>query len=284
MNSPSKSTAELAAEQAAYWNGPGGKGWLASYRRIERGIAAFSAELVDAAAAQPGEHVVDVGCGTGATTAELARAVGATGHVLGIDISETLVEAARSQRVDNATFVLGDAATHPFKAASYDLVFSRFGVMFFGDPVTAFGNFRQALKPTGRLVFVCWRTPQENPWGHVPLRAAQPFLPPLPRPGPEDPGQYSFGDRARVERILKESGFGQPDIRPIDRPVSLGKDMAEILDNAGRFGPLARAFADAEPAAIEKAKAAIAAALEPHLGPEGVMLPGACWLVSAAAH
>ena len=222
MKSPSKSTAELAAEQAAYWNGPGGKGWLASYRRIERGIAAFSAELLAAAAAQPGEHVVDVGCGTGATTAELARAVGATGHVLGIDISETLIEAARSQRVDNATFVLGDAGTHPFKAASYDLVFSRFGVMFFGDPVAAFSNFRQALKPTGRLVFVCWRTPQENPWGHVPLRAAQPFLPPLPRPGPDDPGQYSFGDRARVERILKESGFGPPDIRPIDRPVSLG--------------------------------------------------------------
>ena len=279
-----KSTAELAAEQAAYWNGPGGRGWLASYRRIERGIAAFSAELVDAAAARPGEHVVDVGCGTGATTAELAHAVGPKGHVLGIDISETLIGAARAQRVDNATFVLGDAATHPFKAASCDLVFSRFGVMFFGDPVAAFRNFHRALKPTGRLVFVCWRTPQENPWGLVPLSAARPFLPPLPRPGPEDPGQFSFGDRARVERILKESGFVSPAIRPIDRPVFLGTDMAEILDNAGRFGPLARAFADAEPAAIEKAKAAIAAALEPHLGPEGVMLPGACWLVSAAAY
>jgi SAM-dependent methyltransferase len=154
--------------------------------------------------------------------------------------------------------------------------------MFFGDPVAAFRNFHRALKPTGRLVFVCWRTPQENPWGLVPLSAARPFLPPLPRPGPEDPGQFSFGDRARVERILKESGFGQPDIRPIDRPVSLGKDMAEILDNAGRFGPLARAFADAG-GAIERPR-------PPSPRPRtaswagGRDAAGACWLVSAAAH
>jgi hypothetical protein len=141
--------------------------------------------------------------------------------------------------------------------------------MFFADPVAAF-KFRRALKPASRLVFLCWRTPPENPWGLVPLRAAQPFLPTMPRPGPDDPGQYSFGDRARVERILKEAGFATPAFQPIDRPVVLGKDMADILDNTGRFGPLARAFADAEPAAIDKAKAAIAAALEPHLGPDGV--------------
>jgi SAM-dependent methyltransferase len=283
-----KSTSELAADQAAYWNGPGGEGWLASYRRIERSLAGFTRLLFAAAKVQPGEHVIDVGCGTGGTTAELARAVGPRGHVLGghvlgVDISETLIGAARLHRVDNATFVLGDAATYPFKPASYDLVFSRFGVMFFGEPVAAFGNFLQALKPTGRLVFVCWRTPQENPWGMVPLRAAQPFLPPLPRPGPEDPGQFAFGDRARVERILKGAGFGRFSIEPIDQPVFLGENIADIVEGAGRFGPLARAFADADPAAIAQARAAIAAALKPHLGPEGVMLPGACGLVSATA-
>ena len=277
-----KSTAELAADQAAYWNGPGGEGWLASYRRIERSLAGFTRAVFAAANLQPGEHVVDVGCGTGGTTADLARAVGPKGHVLGVDISETLIGAARSHRVDNATFVLGDAATHPFKAASYDLVFSRFGVMFFGDPLLAFRNFHHALKPTGRLVFVCWRPPQENPWGMVPLRAAQPFLPPLPRPGPEDPGQFAFGDRARVERILTGSGFGRFSIEPIDQPVFLGDSIADIVEGAGRFGPLARAFADADPPTIAQAKAAIAAALEPHLGPDGVILPGACWLVSAS--
>lgn len=281
MKSVAELAAERGAEQAAYWNGPGGQGWLASYRRIERSIAAFSEELLRTAAAQPGERVIDIGCGTGATTTALASAVGPSGHVLAVDISETLIEAARSQHLGNATFIAGDAATHLFDAASYDLVFSRFGVMFFGEPVAAFRSFRQALRPAGRLVFLCWRTAPENPWGAVPLRAAIPFLPPMARPGPEDPGQYSFGDRSRVERILKEAGFAEPSFRPIDRPVFLGPTLAEILDNAGRYGPLARAFAGVEPAAIAKAKAAIAAALEPHLGPDGVFLPGACWLVSA---
>ena len=126
--------------------------------------------------------------------------------------------------------------------------------MFFADPVAAFRNLRRALKPTGRLVFLAWRTPQENPWGHVPLRAAAPFLPPMPRPGPEDPGQYSFGDRARVERILKEAGFATPGIEPLDRPIWLGSTAADVAETIGRFGPMARAFADAEPAAIEKAQ------------------------------
>ena len=277
-----KSAAELAAEQAAFWNGPGGQGWLGAYQRIERSLEPFSQVLLEAASARAGEHVIDIGCGTGGTTAALARTVGPTGHVVGLDISETLIAAARSHRVDGATFVLGDAASHPFRHQAYDLVFSRFGVMFFGDPVAAFRNFRQALKPDGRLVFIAWRTPQENPWGLVPLRAAAPFLPPIPRPGPEDPGQYSFGDRARVERILKGAGFSAPTIEAFERPVWLGPTVAEIVDGAGRFGPLARAFADAGPAAVEKAKAAIATALEPHQGPDGVVLPGACWLVRAS--
>jgi SAM-dependent methyltransferase len=278
-----KTGAELAAEQAAYWNGPGGKGWRASMERIEQGIGDFGKAALTAANAQPGEKVIDIGCGLGGTTRSLAEAVGLSGHVLGVDISEELVEGARSHRVPNATFVVGNAATHPFEAASYDLVFSRFGVMFFGDPVAAFRNFQQALKPTGRLVFVCWRTTQENPWGHVPIRAAAPFLPPLPRPGPEDPGQYAFGDRARVERILKESGFSALSFKPLDQPVFMGKSVADILESAGRFGPLARAFADATPEQIGKAKAAIAEALKPHEKPDGVRLPGACWLVTARA-
>lgn len=278
-----KTAADLAAEQAAFWNGPGGQGWLASYARIERSIAEVGEIALRAAAARPGERVIDVGCGTGGTTGALAAAVGATGHVLGADISEPLIAAARSKRVPNAIFVVGDAATHPFEPASYDLVFSRFGVMFFGEPVAAFKNLQQALKPGGRLAFVCWRTPQENPWGLVPVRAAAPHLPPMPRPGPEEPGQYSFGDRARVERILKEAGFGAASLEPLDRPIWMGADVAEVVGNAGRFGPMARAFAEATPDQIDKAKAAIAEALRPHQSAAGVVLPGACWLVTAKA-
>ncbi|MFI5001053.1 MAG: class I SAM-dependent methyltransferase [Reyranellales bacterium] len=279
-----KSTAELAADQAAFWNGPGGKGWLASYDRIESTISAFGQAVLAAAAAQPGERVLDVGCGTGGTTAALAHAVGSQGQVLGVDISEPLVAGARARKIANATFAANDATTYPFEAASFDLVFSRFGVMFFADPVAAFKNLRRALKPTGRLAFVCWRTPRENPWGLVPFRAAAAHLPPMERPGPEEPGQYSFGDRARVERILKEAGFGTPTFRPLDHPIRLGKDIADVLDNTARFGPLARLFAEAAPAQVDKAKAAIAEALKPYESADGIALAGACWLVGAAQH
>ncbi|MBV8393836.1 MAG: methyltransferase domain-containing protein [Alphaproteobacteria bacterium] len=275
-----KSTGELAADQAAFWNGPGGQSWLASYDRIQRSLAPFSEVVLAAAAAKPGEKVLDVGCGTGTTTALVAASVGSAGHVLGVDISETLIAAARAQKVANASFELGDAATYAFDGG-FDLVFSRFGVMFFAEPVPAFVNLRRALKPSGRLVFICWRTPQENPWGLVPMRAATPYLPPFERPGPEDPGQYAFGDRARVERILAQSGFVQPTFERIDRPVLMGQDVPAVLESLSKFGPLSRLFAEADPAGVEKAKQAIAEALKPHATADGVKLDGACWLVTA---
>jgi len=276
-----KTKEELAAEQAAYWKGAGGTMWLGAYDRIQRGIAEFSQIALGAANAQPGERVLDVGCGTGGTTADLAAAVGARGHALGVDISEPLVAAARARGLGNATFEVADATTYPFETASFDLVFSRFGVMFFADPVAAFRNIRRRLKPSGRLVFLCWRTPAENPWAAVPMRAAQPFLPPMARPGPEDPGQYSFGDRNRVERILTQAGFTGLSIEPVDLMMTQGRDIPDVLDRIGDFGPLARAFKDVAPEQVDRAKAAIAEALKPHATADGVKLAGACWLVRA---
>jgi SAM-dependent methyltransferase len=276
-----KTKEELAAEQAAFWNGPGGKMWLAAYERIQRGIAGFGEAALKAAAAQPGEHVLDIGCGTGGTTAELARAIGPNGQVLGVDISEPLLGAARAQQPANATFEVGDAATFPFPAASVDLVFSRFGVMFFGDPAAAFANIRRAVKPSGRMVFICWRTPKENPWTGVPMAAAQPHLPPMERPGPEDPGLYSFSDRARVERILTQAGFALPSFEPVDLMLKQGDDIPDVLERIGEFGPLARLFKESTPEQIARAKRAIAEALEPYAKPDGVSLAGACWLVRA---
>ena len=224
-----KSKEELAADQAAYWKGAGGKMWLGAYDRIQRGIQGFGEVTLEAANARPGERVLEIGCGTGGTTAELARGVGVGGHVLGVDISEPLIDSARAQGLVNASFEVGDATTFPFEAKSFDLAFSRFGVMFFGDPVAAFTNIRRALKPTGRLAFICWRTPPENPWAAVPMRAAQPFLPPIERPGPEEPGQYSFGDRARVERILGQAGFTGLSIEPVDLMLNQGKDIPSVI-------------------------------------------------------
>lgn len=272
---------DFAAEQLAFWNGAGGKAWLAAYGRIERSIAGFSDAAIDAADARPGEHVVDVGCGTGATTAELARRVAPLGLALGVDISQTLIAAARESGVPRAVFEVGDATRFPFAEASFDLIFSRFGVMFFADPVTAFTNLRRAAKPGGRLVFVCWRPARENPWGLVPMQAALPHLPPFERPGPEDPGQNSFGDSARVTRILEAAGFTTPSFEPVDLPIVIGRDVADTLDNLAKFGPLARLFAEAHAEQVAKARDAIATALRPYAGPDGVVLAGACWLVRA---
>jgi SAM-dependent methyltransferase len=279
-----KSTAELAADQAAFWNGKGGQMWLGSYERIQKSLADYGEAALTAAAAKPGEKVLDIGCGTGTTTGRLAAAVGPNGHVMGVDLSEALISVARQQKLPNASFAVGDATIYPFEPAMFDLVFSRFGVMFFADPILAFKNLQRALKPGGRLVFVCWRSPDENPWGSVPMRAAAPHLPPLERPGPEDPGQYAFADPARVERILKAAGFGAPSFARLDAMNFMGRDVPDVLDNLGKFGPLARLFGEATPPQVAAAKKAIAGALAPHVGADGVSLAGACWLVSAAQH
>jgi SAM-dependent methyltransferase len=276
-----KSTAELAAEQAAHWNGPGGQNWLKAQARLDHLMAGITHEALALANAQPGEKAIDVGCGPGTTTAALAASVGSEGHVLGVDISRVLIDAAATRRLSNATFLVADAGAHPFEAASVDLIFSRFGVMFFGDPVAAFANLRRALVPAGRLAFVCWRSAKENPWSLAPVKAAAPFLPPLPRPGPEEPGQFAFGDRGRVERILSGAGFAGLAIEPLDVEIWMGRDPADVVANAGRFGPLARPLAEADPAAAAQAKAAIVEAMAPHATKDGVSLPGACWLVSA---
>jgi SAM-dependent methyltransferase len=275
---------DFAAEQAAFWNGPGGESWLASLTRIERSITGFGEEALAAAAAQPGEDVIDIGCGTGSTTLALGSAVGAGGLVLGLDLSEPLIDVARRKSPPpQVTFSVGDAAAYRFEVARTDLLFSRFGVMFFADPVAAFGNLRRALKPTGRLVFVCWRPVLENDWVLVPMKAAAPHLPPAERPGPEDPGPFAFGDTARVTRILTEAGFAPPAFAPLDRQLWSGATIEDAVENMTKFGPLARGFVDASPAQTAKAKEAIAAALKPHAGAEGVHMSGACWLVSARA-
>ena len=232
-----------------------------------------------AAAAQPGECAIDVGCGTGGTTATLARAVGAAGpsagHVLGVDISRPLIEAARAQNVANATFMVGDATVQPFDAQSVDLVFARFGVMFFADPVAAFRNLRRALKLAVGWSSCAGARRQKNPWGLVPVRAAQPFLPPIRGPARRIPASIRSAI-ARVERILGEAGFGAPHGEPVDRPVWMGSSVAEVVEGSGRSGPLARAFADATPAARAQAQAAIAKDARPcQRRRRGAA--GACW-------
>ena len=280
-----KSKAELAAEQAAYWNGPGGTMWLGAYDRIRRGIADFSEVALRAANAQPGERVLDVGCGTGGTTAELAQAVGATGHVQGVDISETLVGAAQAQKLANASFAVGDATTWPFEAGAFDLVFSRFGVMFFADPVLSFRNLRGALRPKGRLIFACWREPRENGWMMAPLMAAYKHVPKLPQLGPEDPGPFSFADEVRVRRILSAAGFTDIEMEacPLTFDVAAGRGLEAAVQGALEIGPASRALEGHPPDVVAAAVQSIRETLTPFAKGQSVLLPGAIWLVTANA-
>src|SRR6185369_15072156 len=180
---------------------------------------------MDAAAVAAGERVLDVGCGCGSTTIELARRAGPTGHVVGADISGPMLADARARTaaagLGNVELVHADAQTHAFPPSAFDLVFSRFGVMFFADPTAAFANLRGALRPGGRLAFVCWRSLPENPWMAVPLMAALQHLPPPTIPGPEDPGPFSFADRGRVERILGGAGWSDVTVTPLDETLTL---------------------------------------------------------------
>jgi ubiquinone/menaquinone biosynthesis C-methylase UbiE len=278
---------ELNADQIAYWNGPSGQHWVDRQQMQDVVLAPISEILLDRTDAGAGERVVDVGCGCGALAISLAQKVGATGHVLGIDISAPMLERAR--QIAPATlplsFALADATVYPFEPASFDLLVSRFGVMFFADPALSFANLRQALRSSGRLAFACWRDVRENPFFMAPLQAVYKHAPKLPQLGPEDPGPFSFASEQRVRRILSEAGFQGIAMEAcnlsLDIAVGRGLDMA--VQSTLEIGPSARALAEQPPAVIAAATESIREALVPFAKEEGILLPASIWIVTANA-
>jgi SAM-dependent methyltransferase len=274
----------MNADQIEYWNGPAGEKWAAFQSEMDRTLADATAGLLALGAAKPGERVLDVGCGAGETSLLLAKAVGPAGAVTGVDISAPLLAVARRRGAGmaNAAFVEADAARHPF-AADCDLVASRFGVMFFDDPTAAFANIRTALKPGGRLAFICWRPAQENQWVTLPAAAARDLLPPSPPADPLAPGPFAFADRGRVETILSGAGFSAVAIDKLDGHMDLGADLDAAAVQMLNIGPLSRALADANADATlrEKVRLAVRTALQTVTTDKGVRPGLACWLVSA---
>jgi len=271
------------ADQIAYWNGPGGAQWLARHDRMEPQLAPLGLTAIDAAAPKPGERVIDIGCGTGPTSLRIADLVGERGEVLGVDVSEPLVEAARRNAAGrpNVQFLLGDASQHSL-GSGFDLLFSRFGVMFFADPVAAFRHLRAALKPGGRLAFVCWRPFKENGWAFQPFMAAVPHLPPIERPAPNAPGPFAFGEDARVKSILNEAGFDDVAIRPFDHVMEAGRNVDDATLFASDTGPISRVLNDASPEQRQAAVGAIRRMFEKRVAEgKGFALPAACWIVTA---
>ena len=276
-------TARLHAEQLEYWKGAGGERWVAQQALHEGMLTEFGRVVLDRAAARPGENAIDIGCGCGNTSAELAARVGANGHVLALDVSEPILSVAKARIASfpNARTLLADAATYNFEPGATDLLFSRFGVMFFGDPTAAFANLRAAMKPTGRLVFACWRSFAENMWMKAPYKAVLKHVPPMPSPDPDDPGPFSFADADRVTRILTGAGFRKPEFEKFDMMIDLGGGQGIAAATAGALaiGPAARALADQPEAVRRAAEEAIRQTLAPYEVGDRVELPAAIWIV-----
>jgi ubiquinone/menaquinone biosynthesis C-methylase UbiE len=243
--------------------------------------------LIDRARAKAGERIVDVGCGCGATSIALAQTVGPTGHVLGIDISAPMLARARQLAPPGARldFVLADATVYPFEPASFDLLVSRFGVMFFAAPALSFANLRKALPPSGRLTFACWREPRDNPWLMMPLQAVYKHAPKLPQLGPEDPGPFSFASEARVNRILSEAGFSAIAMERcnLSLDVGVGRGLDAAVETALEIGPAARALAEQPPDVVAAATVSIREALAPFARGPAVPLAASIWIVTASA-
>jgi len=278
---------ERNADQAAYWNGPGGRGWTDRQDLQDRVLAPVSAVLFERAAIASGERVLDVGCGCGDTTIEIAKRIGPTGRVLGLDISAVMLARARERTPPGAqvAFVEADATTYSFASGSADLLFSRFGVMFFAEPARAFANMRAGLKRGGRVVFACWREPRQNPWILVPLRAATLHVPRLPEVGPEDPGPFAFASQERVQRILAEAGFSEIELSAVDLDldIAVGRGLEGAVESVTEIGPSSRALQGQPAELVAAARASIREALAPFQKGNAVALKGAIWLTTARA-
>jgi SAM-dependent methyltransferase len=241
------------------------------------------------AAIKAGEHILDIGCGCGQTSLELARQVGLQGSVLGIDLSLPMLERARDrqreQGLTNIEFLQTDAQTHRFASPRFDLAFSRFGVMFFADPTAAFTNLRSALRPQGRLCFVCWQGLEKNEWAKVPITAAAQHIALPSPPAPGTPGPFAFADQTRVRQILTNAGFGEIDLTSHETQLSMGgaSTVSDAVDFSLEIGPVAALLRDADAAAREQVRGSLHAALTPFAKHDGVRLKGAVWIVQARA-
>lgn len=255
--------------------------WAEVRELLELQLAPLGRRGLAALAPRAGESVLDIGCGGGETTLDLVRAVAPTGTVIGIDLSAAVLAFARraAHGCERVRFVHADAEVFPFEPASFDAAFSRFGVMFFADPVAAFINIRRSLRQNGRIAFVCWRALEENPLDILPLRAASACLPPQPVHDPDEPGPFAFANPERVRGILASAGFDEIDIAAHDEQVGSGDldTMLAVCSRVGALGKILRENPDLRGAALPAVRSALAA----HDGPDGVTLNAATWVVTA---
>jgi SAM-dependent methyltransferase len=278
------SLARQNEEQGTLWNGNAGRAWVEMQSLLDQILKPFEDPLVEAVAAGSARSVLDVGCGTGTTTLAAARLPGVSRRCTGIDISEPMIALARARAVREgsiADFVSADAQTHPFEPASFDMIISRLGVMFFADPVAAFANLRRAATDDARLCFLAWRSAEENPFMTTAERAAAPLLPNIPPREPDAPGQCAFADRGRVARILEEGGWAEIDIQPFEATCAFPEK--ELVRYFTKLGPLGRVLHEADEPTRTRIIAKVRAAFDPYVHADEVRFNAACWKVTATS-
>lgn len=271
------------AAQQAYWNDAAGKAWVELQDLLDRQLEPLGDRAMAALGPRTGDRILDVGCGTGQTTLALAARVGAQGSVLGVDISRPMLNIAgrraEAARLPQARFLEADAQTFPFEAGDFDGLFSRFGVMFFADPIAAFANIRRALKAGGRLAFICWRAAAENQWMTPPIGSALADMPPPARPEPGAPGPFGFAERDRVRTILAEAGF--TDVAVVGHDAKLGgNSLEETIRLSLNIGPLGAALRE-RPERRDEVVGELRKALSARLQDGAVVQDSATWIVTA---
>lgn len=275
-------------DQIEFWNGKAGEEWAERNDQMDRMLAPFRDAAIEAANPRPGERVLDIGCGCADTSLGLAERVGPEGAVLGVDVSGPMLALARHKAEvadlsERLKFEEADAAAYNFDKGAFDLLFSRFGVMFFADPPGAFANMRKALKPGGRVAFICWAPVFDNDWVMVPLAAALKHIPaPEPAP-PHAPGPFGLSDKDYVNEMLTSAGFKNIAIDRFEimMRVGAGIEKDNIADFFLEMGPVSRALTNSPAELTQTVRAAVQDAVAPHYADGAVNLKGSCWIVTA---
>jgi SAM-dependent methyltransferase len=271
------------ADMAAAWDGAEGEDWARDWEHYDLGIRRYHVRLLETAAIARDEQVLDVGCGNGQSTRDAARAA-ADGAAFGVDLSTRMVararDLARAEGITNATFERADAQVHPFEPAAYDVAVSRFGSMFFADPVAAFGNIGRALRPGGRLAMLSWQVLERNEW-LMALRAALAVGRDLPAPPVGVPGPFGLADPDRITAVLTASGFERVGVESANETFVAGSDADDaftFVSSGGVARGLLQGLDDTE---RQRALDALHATMAAHETGEGVQFGSAGWLITA---
>ncbi|GJI98016.1 hypothetical protein RugamoR57_47340 [Duganella caerulea] len=270
-------------KQSTIWQGTGGNAWVAAQGLLDHMFQPIE-DLLMQAISPATQSLLDVGCGTGSTTLAAARRLGTHGRCTGIDISGPMISAARdraAQAQSSATFIQADAQRHAFEPASFDAIISRFGVMFFDDPVAAFRALRRATRDGGTLRCIVWRAPEDNPFMTAAERSAAALLPQLPARVPDEPGQFGFANRARVQAILEQGGWRDIDITPLDVACSFPEQG--LLHYITHMGPVGRLLQSAGESTRQQVADVARTAFEPFVYGDQVRYTAALWDIHAGA-